>query len=361
MKRNHLLLILTLLSSTLAEAQKTDPRYAVAIQKARQFITDSLKASGIPGTSVTVSVNGTVIWSEGFGFADLEQRVPVASETKFRIGSVSKPLTATAMALLYEEGKINLDTLVQAYVPTFPPKKYPITLRQLAGHIAGVRHYRGDEILLARRFHTVEEGLSIFKDDTLLFEPGTRWSYSSYAWNLISAAIEGAAKEDFLRYMDRRVFRPLGMMNTSPDYTDSLILHRARWYTRDSLRHLINATYVDNSYKWAGGGFLSTTQDLVKFGNAMLHGSILKRPTIAMMFTPQKLHDGKETEYGIGWFVQRDKKGRLRVSHGGGSVGGTANLILFPEQGVVLAMLVNSDQRFVHHANAIAEFFLAPE
>ena len=358
MKRAAFLLIFILLGSAFAAAQKTDSRYANAIQKARQFINDSLKVSGVPGTSVTVSVGGSVVWSEGFGYADLEQGVPVTPETKFRIGSVSKPLTATALGLLYEEGKINLDTLIQAYVPAFPVKKYPITLRQMAGHIAGIRHYRGQEMLLARRFHTVEEGLSIFKDDTLMFEPGTRYSYSSYAWNLISAAIEGAAKEDFLGHMNRRVFQPLGMTNTIADYSDSVISSRARWYTRDSVRHVINAPFVDNSYKWAGGGFLSTTEDLAKFGNAMLLGSLLKRTTISLMFTPQMLKDGNQTQYGIGWFVRTDKNQRRGVSHTGGSMGGTAHLLLYPEQKVVVAMLVNSDQRFIHHAPAIAEFFL---
>ena len=333
-------------------------RFEKAIETARKYIQDSLKTSKIPGVSITVSVNGEVVWSEGFGYADLEQNVPVTSETKFRVGSVSKPLTAAGLALLYEKGKINLDTLVQAYVPSFPQKRYPVTLRQLAGHISGIRHYRGQEMILAKRFSTVEEGLSIFRDDSLLFEPGTRFSYSSHAWNLISAAVEGASKEDFLGYMKRQVFLPLGMANTIADYTDSLIAGRARWYTTDSLDHVINAPYVDNSYKWAGGGFLSTTGDLVKFGNAMLSGSILKPSTTAMMFTSQKLKDGRETNYGIGWFVRKDRNRRQVVSHTGGSVGGTAHLLLYPEQQLVVALLVNSDNRFIHHAQEIANMFL---
>ena len=363
MKRLLLLAILVQIGCSQAIVQKSesslDPRYESAVQQARHFMRDSLAASGIPGASITVSVNGAIVWSEGFGYADLEQGVPVTSETKFRVGSVSKPLTATAMTLLYEEGKINLDAPVQTYVPVFPQKRYPVSLRQLSGHTAGIRHYQGTEMLLGRRFLSVEEGLSIFKDDSLLFEPGTQFSYSSYAWNLISAAIEGAGRMNFLDIMTQRVFRPLGMTNTVADYSDSLISKRARWYTRDSLQHIINARFVDNSYKWAGGGFLSTTVDLAKFGNAMLSGTLLKPQTVGMMFTSQKLKDGRETQYGIGWFIRKDKKGRLVVSHSGGSVGGTAQLLLYPDQDVVVALLVNSDRRFIHHASAIAEFFLA--
>jgi CubicO group peptidase (beta-lactamase class C family) len=158
--------------------------------------------------------------------------------------------------------------------------------------------------------------------------------------------------------MDQRVIKPLGMTNTIADFSDSLISGRARWYTEDSLGHTINAPFVDNSYKWAGGGFLSTTEDLLKFGNAMLSNTLLKPGTTAMMFTSQKLDDGKETRYGIGWFVRKDGKDRLVITHSGGSMGGTANLLLYPKEGLVIALLVNSDQRFIHHAWEIADLFL---
>lgn len=344
--------------SSPAQSSGGGARYADAVQRARTLILDSLKASRIPGVSVSVSVNGTTVWSEGFGFADLEQQVPVTPETRFRIGSVSKPLTAAALALLYEEGKVNLDTLIQASVPDFPPKQYPITLRQLAGHIAGIRHYRGSEMMLSRRYETVAEGLEIFRDDSLLFEPGSRFSYSSYAWNLISAAIEGASGRDFLSFMADRVFRPLGMSRTIADYSDSLISGRARWYTANQGGPIVNAPFVDNSYKWAGGGFLSTTDDLLKFANALLEDRLLKPATKEMMFTPQRLNNGDSTAYGIGWFIRTDSRGRRVVSHSGGSVGGTANLLLYPDHGLVVALLVNSDRRFIHNAYAIAEIFL---
>jgi serine beta-lactamase-like protein LACTB, mitochondrial len=346
-------------SNGLSQDRGTRTDYRDAIETAEQFMQDSLKTSRIPGASITVSIKGKIIWSEGFGYADLEQQVPVTPETKFRVGSVSKSLTSAALGLLYEEGKINLDTLIQVYVPSFPVKRYPVTVREVAGHIAGIRHYRDDEMLLVRRFPSVTAGLSIFEDDTLLFKPGTRFSYSSYGWNLVSAVIEGASGEDFLAFMHDRVFRPLGMWNTVPDYTDSLIAHRARWYTEDSLHRILNAPYVDNSYKWAGGGFLSTTEDLVKFGNAMLDATLLKPATINVMFTPQTLNDGKETQYGLGWFIRHDKAGRLVVSHTGGSVGGTAHLLLYPDEDVVVALLVNSDMRFIQHAPQIAELFLS--
>src|SRR3989441_12200340 len=160
--------------------------YAATVARERTLVCERL-ATRIPGVQVAVAVNGKLVWSEGFGDADAERKKPVTRETQFRIGSVSKPLTATAVALLYEQGKVDLDAPVQRYVPSFPDKGYPITTRQLAGHLAGIRHYRGDEFVLNRRFGSVGEGLTIFQDDSLLFPPGTRFSYSSYGWNLISA------------------------------------------------------------------------------------------------------------------------------------------------------------------------------
>ena len=158
--------------------------------------------------------------------------------------------------------------------------------------------------------------------------------------------------------MQHRVFDSVGMRNTIADHVDSLISSRARWYSQDSLGTVINATPVDNSYKWAGGGFLSTTEDLAQFGNAMLGRKLLKQSTIDLLWTPQRLTSGTPTIYGIGWFVRTDAKGRRQVGHSGGSVGGTAQLMIYPDQGLVLTMLVNSDRPFIHYAGPIAEMFM---
>lgn len=284
-----------------------------------------MKILGAPGASISVMKDGRMIWSEGFGFADLEQRVPVTALTKFRVGSVSKPLTATALGLLYQEGKLDLDAPVQRYVPNFPQKQYPITVRQVAGHLAGIRHYRGAEFENQKHYASVTEALTIFEHDSLLFQPGAQFSYSSYGWNLVSAVVEGASGEAFLTFMQRRVFGPAGMTHTIAEHPDSIIEYRARFYTRgDSGGPILNALYVDNSYKWAGGGFLSTTEDLVRFGHQMLEGQLLRPETLQVLWASQHTSDGKETNNGIGWFTRADSLGRQRVYHSGGSMGGTA-------------------------------------
>ena len=346
----------------LAEAPHS-AQWTAAIAQARTTVREIIDRHHVPGMSVTVGVNGQVVYSEGFGFADLENRVPVTPLTRMRIGSVSKSVTAIALGQLVEAGKLDLDAEIQKYVPTFPRKRWPITVRQVAGHTAGIRHYdlAGFENLSSKRYLTVLSGLEIFQNDSLLFEPGTKYSYSSYGWNLISAVVEGASGESFLSYMRRRVFDPLALHSIVADHTDSVIAYRARFYenTRDTI--VLNAPYVDNSYKWAGGGFISNTEDLVQLGMALLRGSLLKPATVNTLFTSQKLRSGELTNYGIGWGSGKDEAGRRTVSHTGGSVGGRAVLLLYPDQGVVVALLGNAGYAPMSVANAarVAAPFMA--
>src|SRR5512143_2593056 len=180
------------LAATLV-AQTPADRYSAAIAESRREILDTMAALRIPGAQIAVIQDGVLIWSEGFGLADVEQQVPVTPITRFRIASISKSVTAVGLGLLVQEGKVDLDQPVQRYVPYFPEKRWPITVRQVAGHIAGIRHYRDGEFENMRPYPSVRDGVAIFAEDSLLFEPGTRFSYSSYGWNLISAVIEGAS------------------------------------------------------------------------------------------------------------------------------------------------------------------------
>ncbi|HEX5581836.1 MAG TPA: serine hydrolase domain-containing protein [Gemmatimonadaceae bacterium] len=329
-----------------AAAAPGAPRWDGAIASGRAALSKLMADEGIPGLSVAVLVDGQVVWSEGFGFADLEQRVPATPLTRFRIGSVSKPVTAAAVGLLAQEGKLDLDAPVQRYVPGYPRQRWPITTRQVAGHIAGIRHYdRPDEMLSSRHYADVRSALSIFENDTLRFEPGTKYSYSSYGWNLVSAVVEGAAGEPFLTFMRRRVFEPLGLRSIVAEHQDSVLAWRARFYERLPDGRVNNAPYVDQSNKWAGGGFVSNSEDLVRFGWAHVKGGLLEPRTVTMLVTPQRLRSGESTGYGIGWRSGADSTtGRRWFAHTGSSVGGRAVLLVRPEEGVVVAALANLSQ-----------------
>ena len=327
------------------------PKYKAAIFEAHRII-DSLKQKqNIPGLDIALSINDTIVWSEAFGYANIEHLVPVITgKTRFRIASVSKPLTTVAIGKLMERGALNPDTLIQTYVPYFPQKKYPITVRQIAGHIAGIRSYKGNEFLLAKKYNSVKAGLEIFKNDSLQFKPSTAYLYSSYGFNLLSAAVEGASGISFLEFMEKELFEPLQMQSTIADKNENIIPNRTTFYKTDDTGELRHTPYVDNSYKWASGGFLSTTHDLIKFGNAMINENLISDKTIKQLTKSQKLSNGKKTGYGMGWGVIN--KGKLNgFGHDGAAVGGITRFAIFPKEKLVVIAVSNSSN--VDYGNTI--------
>lgn len=363
MTRNAFLLFLFLISSLACDTNKTlvDTEFQTAIVQARKLVEQTSRDNHFPGIAVAVAVKGKLVWSEGFGYADIARKASVEPHRHlFRIGSISKPLTATGLALLYQQGKIDLDVPIQTYVPSFPEKSHPITLRQLGGHLAGIRHYKGREFLSDKKYETVLEGLDIFKDDPLLHEPGTKYAYSSYGWNLISAAMESASGEEFLSYMEKRVFEPLKLNHTYAEHMDREYKNRVSFYELEN-DQLELSPYVDNSYKWAGGGFIATAEDLIRFGNAHLKPGFLNEEAWLTFTKSQTDNNGKMINYGIGWRSGQDNKNRNWFGHSGGSVGGTSFLAIYPEKELVVVTLVNlSSAKLNNLPFRIANQFLTP-
>ncbi|HEY4613418.1 MAG TPA: serine hydrolase domain-containing protein [Bacteroidota bacterium] len=312
-----------------------------ARDRGRAFATELLTSAKLPGFAVAVSVGDSIVWSEGFGFADVERREPVTPSTRFRIGSVTKLLTAIAAAQLYERGVLDLDSPVQRYVPSFPDKGSTVSTRQLLGHLSGIRHYGRSEFISRVRYSSVEEALGVFKNDSLLFTPGTKYFYSSYGYVLASAVIEKASGLDFLRYLSKEVINRLGMASTVPDYNDPRI-NQATPYSFDASNNVaLDTTFNDNSIRWAAGGFLSTANDLTLLGSSLLKDGVLKPETRRLLVTSQKTSDGKETGVGLGWRIGTDSLGHRFFHHAGVSLGGRAVVMVYPDSKVVVALLTN--------------------
>ncbi|MCP9291374.1 MULTISPECIES: serine hydrolase domain-containing protein [Gracilimonas] len=328
------------------------------IAEAEKLVESYYRHYNIPGMSVSVYRDGEIIWSRGFGYSDLSTQTPVDPDgTLFRVGSVSKTYTAAAVGLLYQLGKMDLDESIHTYVPEFPEKKYDFTVEEVAGHLAGVRHYRDNEFMSTVRYNTVTAGLEIFKEDTLLFEPGSSYSYSSYGWNLVSAAVEGASGEEFIPFMETEVFQPLGMNNTMPDYAYRDIPARTKFYINEDGENK-EAPYVDNSYKWAGGGFLSTTEDMIKFGEAHLSTDFLNKKTKDRLMKPLETDDGESTNYGIGWATMKID-GTEWKGHSGGSVGGSTMFLMHLENEVIIAFAINRSSAPMNELrNELAKIFI---
>ena len=326
------------------------PQWAGAVEQGRQIVRAGLTAQNLPGLSVAVGIGGDIVWAEGFGWADLEKRVPVAPDTTFRIGTASKALASAAVGLLLEDGRLKLDDVIQTYVPAFPEKQWPVTLGQLMGHLAGVRNDGGDEgPLLSIRCERPVEGVQHFAERPLLFEPGTQFHISSYGWILVSAAVEAVANESFLTFMRTQVFEPLGLRDTKAESLTEPIPNRATFYfprfAADPRYGLHLMRPVDYSCYAGSSAFLSTPSDLVRFGMSINSGKLLRHDTVRVLQTSQRLTSGEETGYGLGWDLETvalaGEQARS-AGHDGTSLGGmVASLMTFPEHGMAVSVTSN--------------------
>jgi serine beta-lactamase-like protein LACTB len=302
-----------------------------------------MKKNHVPGLSLAIGVNRRFAWSRAYGLADIENRVPVTTISEFRTGSIGKPITATAVMQLWQEGKLDLDAPVQTYCPTFPTKPWPLTVRQLLSHTAGIRDKTAEEESNYRHFDTIEAALSIFANDSLESQPGTAFHYTSYGYSVVGCAIEGAAGTPYMDYMTRHVFVPAGMRHTQLDDARQIIPHRVDGYVLDPSGQLRNSIHDDMSNRIPAGGFVSTAEDLVHFGTSVLDGTLVSDSARRLMFRVPNGPNGQplpDDSYALGWGIS-DWYGVQEAMHGGGTPQACAFLYLLPEKGFVVAFMMN--------------------
>ena len=303
-----------------------------------------MSRQNIPGLSVAIVTDRKLRWSNGYGLADIENYIPAKSATVYRLGSISKTITAIAVMQLVERGKLDLDAPIQKYCPAFPQKQWPVTARQLLGHLAGVRHYKSDaEFLSTRHYNSVVEGLDMFKDDPLLHEPGTKYSYTTLGYARLGCAVESASGMKFADYVHANIFKPAEMVTMRVDDVFEIIPNRAQGYFKNQSGQLRNSTLADTSYKIPGGGFCSTVIDLARFAIATQTRALVKQETLEQMWTRQKTRDGKETSYGLGWGLS-ERNGMKEVQHSGAQQRVTTNLYMIPEKGLAVVLMVNLER-----------------
>jgi serine beta-lactamase-like protein LACTB, mitochondrial len=347
-------LLAFLLAASCAVAQ-TGKLSAEKQAKIQSTISNFIAASKAPGISAAVVQDGEFVWTAGFGMADLENSVPSTSQTLYRLGSISKSITATAAMELWEHGKLDLDSPVQKYCPAFPQKPWPITTRELLGHLAGIRYYHvpetpysesqsDPEVGNTRHFENgIEAGLKFFADDPLVAQPGTHFSYSTQGYTLVGCAIEGASGEKYADYVREHILVPAGMLQTRPDDRFAIIPLRTRFYSKDKSGAVVNAEFLDSSYKLPGGGWLSSAPDMARFEVAILTDHLTKRATRDIMWTPQIPSDGLgRMVYGLGW-QGGTTEGVVDVGHGGSQQGASAMMLIAPEARAGVVVLINSD------------------
>jgi CubicO group peptidase (beta-lactamase class C family) len=301
----------------------------------------------IPGYTAALYVQGKPVWNRASGMADLKTKRPVLRRTPFRIASISKPLTATALLHLEEAGRLTIGDDIRTHCPAFPVKPYPITLEQLLGHLGGIRHYRNvADANNTVQYASVRDSLRRFAADPLVHEPGTKYLYTTYGYSLLGCAIEGASGLDFAVYMRDKIFATAGMCDTRMDALkplpgDAPALPRAEGYRLNPAGILVEADFSDNSAKYPGGGMLSTATDLIRFVDALLKHQILRAGTLERMWSSGSTKGGRRTNYGLGWGLARAANGDREIYHTGDQQGASTILYLRPERGFAFVWLTN--------------------
>lgn len=314
-----------------------------------RMIKGLMEQEGIPpGISVAIGFNNEVVFSEGYGYTSLETKKPVTAKTQFRAASVSKIITVTALAKLIEDEKLNFNDSVQNHLSAYPKKEYPITIKQLTGHLSGMPHYSEGDKIEWRHYDSVEDGLSVFSHLPLLHQPGEKYQYSTHAFTLLSAVMEKGANQDFLQLLSDKLLGPLDMFSTCADIRNNPPQEMTElfdFYDNGANKGLptkiINAE--DPSYKWAGGGLISTPSDLVKMANSYLNGFI-RKDIVDVMFESQHLNSGEATGVGVGWRHNWDIADRKIYEHAGAMGGARSVVCIFPNQKLTISIMANAQR-----------------
>lgn len=357
---------LTLAPSVAAQAGETTVPFEPAVEARMDSLVARWRAEReVVGLQAAVGTADGRLWTKGYGTADLEHGVPVDSTTRFRTASIDKWMTATAAMRLVERGELDLDAPVQDYCSFYPGKRWPLPTRHLLGHRGGVRHYWGanDEprrtveqrARLFERQREEREGMAVrhttvitplegFRDDSLLFEPGTGYRYSSHGYRLVGCALRGAAGKPYRELMRELVFDPAGMRHTRDDDAYAIVADRARGYVRRG-GEVQRARFRDVSENLPAGGHLSTAADLVRFAIAWDGGKLVSAESRARMTAPEPVEEGEESYYGFGVNVRSEPSvapGPV-LTHGGGQDGTRTLLVLLPEADVAVALMSNDE------------------
>ena len=309
------------------------------------YLNQYLQIKNVPSISAGLLENGEIKWLKTIGIADIENNVLITKSSLYRVASISKSITAVAVLQLWERGLISLDTDVRFYLPSFPEKKYKFSIRQLLNHTSGIRNYREGEFDSKKFYASNEEALKVFAYDSLDFEPGTKYEYTSLDYTILAAIIEKVSKTSFDNYLKNNVFLPAGMKSTTIDNQREIILNRVRGYEKNAERKFVNAPLADLSIKVAGGGLLSTVEDLLLFSKALLENKLLKQSTLEMMTRRSKLKSGKEFDYGLGFSLEFENDSLKYFSHVGAGTGFSSMLIIDPNLKIACVDLINIRDR----------------
>ena len=310
-------------------------------------VQQQIKSYKVPGLSIAVTQQRRIVFSKSYGWADLENQVRVSNETLFRIGSITKPITATAAMMLAQRGQLDLDAPVQNYCRSFPGKPSPVTTRELLAHLGGIREFKtvsgtSPELLSETHYDSVADSIALFATDPLVDKPGARYEYSNYGYDLVGCALEGASGKSFDDLLRTLVLSPAAMTATTLDDSYQIIPRRSRNYTHAKDGSIRNARCIDTSNRIPAAGLLSTADDLARFVLALESNKLLPDAQLRQMWAEQTTGQGKPTGYGLGWMIH-SHNGKAGFAHTGEQPGASTILYVMPNGQGSFAVLANTD------------------
>ncbi len=306
--------------------------------------TQQITDKNIVGASAAYAVDGKTIWLSATGYADMDAKQPFQHKTKVRMASIAKSMTAIAVMQLVEQGLINLDVPIQTYIPDYPIQaKTQITTRHLLSHTSGLNGYKSPKEAETKiNYPTLTDAVELFKNRPLLFEPGTQYSYTTYGYTLLGLLIEKVSGLSYEAYMKKNIWEKAGMMNTGVEVYGNRAEGASKLYRRDKKGKLKEGVENNLSNRIPGGGLYTTVVDMLKFGNAVLDNTFIKRETLELMRQHHSL-EKERNAYGFGWFLYNPKpnEGAI-IGHSGAQTGCSSQLFLIPEKGIVTVVLTNT-------------------
>ncbi len=309
-----------------------------------QIVRQEIDLEG-PGVAIAVVKDGELVHSEGYGVANLEWDCPIQPDTVFRLASITKQFTATAIMLLEQQGKLRLDDSITTYLPDFPTYGRTITITHLLNHTSGIRSYTAlDNFMvdISKKDMSPGDLLTYFKDLPLAFEPGTRFLYNNSGYHLLGLIIEKITGLSYEQYIQQSIFQPLGMNHSYYMHNETIIPRRASGYvkTEEGYRQ---ADYLNMSIPYAAGSLGSTIEDLIRWDAAQREERLLDATVQERMYTPVQLADGRTEAYGFGFRITSYEGHRL-IGHGGGIPGFHTFMARFIDDKALIAVLANNPE-----------------
>jgi CubicO group peptidase (beta-lactamase class C family) len=316
-------------------------KYIDEIKAARKDAIFYMTRNVVPGATFAIAKEGKFIYSEGMGLASADLEVPVTRSTKFRIGEISELFTSLIYQKMIDDRLLHPDSSVQFYLTDFPEKQFKLPLYHLAYHTSGIRIPSLEESDWRAQNVSVQAGLETFMKDPLLYPPGAYQVSSIFNYNLLGAVMEKVSGESFNTILAKYVTDTLGLENTLVDNPFMSIRGRANHFDHNFIAQVVPATFRDLRYKAPSQGILSNAEDLVKFGNALLYSGYFTEVIKDRLFEPFILPNGLPAPMAHGWILMEDRYGRKMYGKSGTVTGGSAALLIYPEEKIVVACATN--------------------